>query len=87
MEILIKRSRYEVTVMNSNADWVKLWNFYAKKWQSVKSDGRILKLTSQENQKLDNRHGLCALAGFYEEILEGAAWTQESSCKCYTLGS
>ena len=36
---------------------------------------------------MDNRHGLRALAGFYEEILEGAAWAQESSCKCYTLGS
>ena len=31
---------------------------------------------------LEYRHGVRALAGVYEEILQGAARAQESTCKC-----
>ena len=82
---IIERSYHGRTFANPDADGVNLWNFYVKQWQSVKGDGIISKITSGVNRKLDNRHGLRALAGLYEEVLEGAAGAQESACKCCTL--
>ena len=37
------------------------------------------------NRELENRHGLRALEGVYEEILQGAARAQEFACKCVFL--